>query len=68
MLTVSVTKDYLLIPVKLRAPKLLLTVFSAEDREKKLYEWETPFPRARTASSGCPTAKHVCITSTIPSA
>ena len=34
MLTVSVTKDYLLIPVKLRAPKLLLTVFSAEDREK----------------------------------
>ena len=45
MLTVSVTKDYLLIPVKLRAPKLLLTVFSAEDREKKLYEWETPFPR-----------------------
>lgn len=46
MFTVSVTKDYLLIPVKLRAPKLLLTVFSAEDREKKLYEWETPFPRA----------------------
>lgn len=49
MLAITVTKDYLLIPVRLRAPKLLLTVFPAEDRERKLYEFEVPFPRGGEA-------------------
>lgn len=49
MLTLSISQSYLLIPVKLGAEKQLLTVFSAQDKEKKLYEFEVPFPRGGEA-------------------
>lgn len=49
MLTLSISQNYLLIPVKLGAEKQLLTVFSAQDKEKKLYEFEVPFPRGGEA-------------------
>lgn len=42
MLSLSISADYLLIPVKAGAPRRLLTLFPAADREHKLYELEVP--------------------------
>ncbi len=53
MLTIPVTKDYLLFPVRLRAQRQLLTVFSEKDRETKLYEFEVPLPREGEEADYC---------------